>query len=83
MLSKQIWWLWNRIKSTFNNLKLKCAETDNQITIDTLNDNILETEIVSLEKENSLLLTEIQYKQDTIQKVLKNDTTLVEPINTS
>ena len=39
--------------------------------------------IVFLEKENSVLRSEKQNKQDTIQKLLKNNTTLVEPINTS
>ena len=61
------------------NLEMKLSnrtETDNQITIDTLNNNILETRIVFLEKEDSLLRSEIQNKQDTIQKLLTNNTTL-------
>ena len=54
-----------------NNLISNRTETDNQITIDTLNNNILETKIVFLEKENSLLRSEIKNKQDTIQNLLK------------
>ena len=45
--------------------------------------NNLETKIVFLEKENSLLRSEIKNKQDTIQNLLKNNTTLVESINTN
>ena len=59
------------------------TETDNQITTDTFNNNILETKIVFLEKENSLLRSEIKNKQDTIQNLLKSNTSLVESINTS
>ena len=36
-----------------------------------------------LEKENSFLRSEIQNNQDTIQKLLKNNTSLVESINTN
>ena len=43
------------LKSMFSNLISNFTETDNQITTDTLNNNILETKIVFLEKENSLL----------------------------
>ena len=71
------------LKSMLNNLISNRTETDNQITTDTLNNNILETKIVFLEKENSLLRPEIKNKQDTIQNLLKNNTTLVESINTS
>ena len=70
------------LKSMFNNLISNRTETDNHIITDTLNNNILETKIVFLEKENSLLRSEIQNKQDTIQNLLKNNTTLVESINT-
>ena len=62
------------------NLEMKLSnrtETDNQITIDTLNNNILETRIVFLEKEESLLRSEIQNKQDTIQKLLTNNNNLI------
>ena len=62
------------------NLEMKLSnrtETDNQITIDTLNNNILETRIVFLEKEDSLLRSEIQNKQDTIQKLLTNNNNLI------
>ena len=59
------------------------TETDNQIITDTLNINILETKIVSLEKENSPLRLKIQNKQDTIKNLLKSNTTLVESINTN
>ena len=48
-----------------------------------MNNNILETKIVFLEKKNSLLRSEIKNKQDTIQNLLKNNTTLVELVNTS
>ena len=71
------------LKSMLNKLISNRTETDNQITTDTLNNNILETKIVFLEKENSLLRSEIKNKQDTIQNLLKNNTTLVESINTS
>ena len=71
------------LKSMLNNLISNRTRTDNQITTDTLNNNILETKIVFLEKENSLLRSEIKNKQDTIQNLLKNNTTLVESINTS
>ena len=64
-----------------NNLISNSAEADNQITTDTLNNNILETKIVFLKKENSLLRSEIQNKQDTIQNILKNNTALMESIN--
>ena len=59
------------LKSMFNNLISKRTETDNQTTTDNLNNNILETKIVFLEKENSLLRSEIQNKQDTTQKGTK------------
>ena len=71
------------LKSMFNNLISNRTETDNHIITDTLNNNILETKIDVLEKENSLLRSEIQNKQDTIQNLLKNNTTLVESINTN
>ena len=71
------------LKSIFSNSKSNRTETDNQITIDTLNKNILETKIVFPEKENSPIRSEIQNKQDTIQKLLKNNITLVELINTN
>ena len=64
-----------------NNLMSNRTEADNQITTDTLNNNILETKIVFLKKENSLLRSEIQNKQDTIQNLLKNNTALMESIN--
>ena len=70
------------LKSMLNNLVSNRTQTDNQIITDTLNNNILETNIVFLEKENSLLRSEIQNKQGTIQNLLKNTTTLVESINT-
>ena len=38
------------------------TEIDNQITTDSLNNNILETKIAFPEKENSLLGSEIQNK---------------------
>ena len=47
-----------------------------------MNNNILEKKIVFLEKVTWLLRSEIQNKQDTTQKLLKNNTTLVESINT-
>ena len=53
--------------NNLNNLISNRTETDNQITTDTLNNNILETKIVFLEKENALLRSEIKNKQDTIQ----------------
>ena len=71
------------LKSMLNNLISNCTETDNQIITDTLNDNILETKIVFLEKKNSVLRSEIQNKQDMIQNLLKNNTPLVESINTN
>ena len=64
-----------------NNLISNRTEADNQIITGTLNNNILETKIVFLEKENSLLRSEIQNKQDTIQNLLKNNTALMESIN--
>ena len=69
------------LKSMFNNLISNRTETNNHIITDTLNNNILETKIVFLGKENSLLRSDIQNKQDTIQNLLKNNTTLVESIN--
>ena len=48
-----------------------------------MNNNILEIKIVFLEKENLLLRSEIQNRQDTIKILLKNNTTLMEPINTN
>ena len=71
------------LKSMFNNLISNRTEADNHVITDTLNNNILETKLVFLEKENSLLRSEIQNKQDTIQHLLKNNTTLVESINTN
>ena len=68
------------LKSMLNLISNR-TENDNQITTDTLNNNILETKIVFL--ENSLLRSEIKNKQDTIQNLLKSNTTLVESINTS
>ena len=62
---------YSSLKSMFNNLIPNRTETDNQITTDTLNNNILETKIAFLEKENSLLRSEMQSKKDTIQKLLK------------
>ena len=59
------------LKSMFNNLISNHTETHNQITTDTLNNNILETKIVFLEKENSLLRSKIHNEQDTIQKLRK------------
>ena len=41
------------------------------------------SKIVFLEKENSLLRSEIQNKQHAIQKLLKHNTTLMESINTN
>ena len=64
-----------------NNLISNRTEADNQIITGTLNNNILETKIVFLEKENSLLRSEIQNKQDTIQNLLKNNAALMESIN--
>ena len=69
------------LKSMLNNLISNRTETDNQIITDTSNNNILETKFVFLEKENSLPRSEIQNKQDTIQNLLKNNTTLLESIN--
>ena len=71
------------LKSMLNNLISNRTETDNHIFTDTLNNDILETKIVFLEKENSLLLSEIQNRQDKIQNLLKNSTTLVESIITN
>ena len=71
------------LKSMFNNLLSNCTETDNHIIRDTLNNNILETKIIFLEKENSLLRSEIQNKQNMIQNLLKNNTISVESINTN
>ena len=59
------------LKSMLNSLISNRTETDNQITTDTVNNNILETKIVFLEKENLLLRSEIKNKQDTIQNLLK------------
>ena len=64
-----------------NNLISNRTEADNQIITGTLNNNILETKIVFLEKENFLLRSEIQNKKDTIQNLLKNNTALMESIN--
>ena len=38
-----------------NNLISNRTETDNHITTDTLNDNVLETKIAFVEKENSTI----------------------------
>ena len=43
------------VKSMLNNLISNHTETDNQISTDILNNNILEKKIVFLERENSLL----------------------------
>ena len=51
------------LKLMLNNLISKRTETDNHTITDTLNNYILEKKIVFLEKENSLLLSEIQNKQ--------------------
>ena len=59
------------LRSMLNNLISNRTETDNHIITDTLNNNILVTQIVFLEKENSLLRSEIQNKQDAIQNLLK------------
>ena len=71
------------LESIFNILIAHPTETDNHITTDTLNNNILETKIIFLEKKNSLLRSEIQNKQDMIQKLLKRNTALLDLINTS
>ena len=71
------------LKSMLNNLISNHTETDNQITTEILNNNILEIKIVFLEKENPLLWSVIQNKQNTIQNLLKDNTTLVESINTN
>ena len=52
------------LKSIFINLISNRKKIDNQITTDTLNNTILETKILFLEKENLLLRLEIQNKQD-------------------
>ena len=52
------------LKSIFINLISNRKKIDNQITTDTLNNTILETKILFLEKENSLLRLEIKNKQD-------------------
>ena len=52
------------LKSILINLISNRKKIDNQITTDTLNNTILETKILFLEKENSLLRLEIQNKQD-------------------
>ena len=56
-------------------------EVYNQITTEILNNHIPETSMVFLEKENLLLRSEIQNKQDAIQNLLKYNTTLVESID--
>ena len=58
-----------------NNLISNRTETDNQIITDILNNNILETKIVFLEKENSPLQLKIQNKQDMIQNLPNTNTT--------
>ena len=50
------------LKSMLNNLIPNRTETDNQIITVTLNDNILKTKIIFLEKENPLLKSKIQNK---------------------
>ena len=55
------------LKSMLNNLISNRRETDNYIITGTLNNNILETKTVFLEKQNSLLRSEIQDKQDTFK----------------
>ena len=52
------------LKSIFINLISNRKKIDNQITTGTLNNTILETKILFLETENSLLRLEIQNKQD-------------------
>ena len=52
------------LKSIFINLISNRKKIGNQITTDTLNNTILETKILFLEKENLLLRLEIQNKQD-------------------
>ena len=64
--------------SMLNNLISNCTELDNHIITDALNNNILETKIFFLEKKNSFLRSETHNKQDTIQNLLKNNTTLAE-----
>ena len=71
------------LKSMFNNLISNRTETDNHIITDTLNNNILETKIVFLEKENSLLRSEIQNKQDTTQNLPTSTLDQQELINTN
>ena len=66
-----------------NNLISSRTETDNQIITHSLNNNILETKIVSLQKENSPLRLKIQNNQDTIKNLLKSNTTLQESISTN
>ena len=66
-----------------NNLISNRTETDNHIITDTLNNNILETKIVFLEKENSLLRSEIQNKQDTTQNLPTSTLDQQELINTN
>ena len=56
-------------------------EVYNQITTEILYNHIPETSMVFLEKENLLLRSEIQNKQDAIQNLLKYNTTLVESID--
>ena len=57
----------------FNNSISNRRETDNQITADTLNNDITETKIF-LEKERSLPWSKIGNKQDAIPILLKNNT---------
>ena len=58
----------------FNNSISNRRETYNQITADTLNNDIPEAKIF-LEKERSLPWSKIGNKQDTIPILLKNNTT--------
>ena len=71
------------LKSMLNNLISNRTETDNHIITDTLNNNILETKIVFLEKENSLLRSEIQNKQDTTQNLTTSTLDQQELINSN
>ena len=73
----------HHLKSMLNNLISNRTETGNHIITDTLNNNILETKIVFLEKENSLLRSEIQNKQDTTQNLTTSTLDQQELINSN
>ena len=64
--------------SMLNNLISNRIEIDNHIITDALNNDILETKIFFLEKENSFLRSEIHNKQAAIQNLLKNNAILAE-----